>query len=109
MSSAGASRTSSGETRRPSRSGNLNAGNGVPSGSIVDGVAVMRSFGRKTAADAKQPASPGSCAPTLTTNSAEREGQYDRDEHRSRLAETGSRPEPPLLGGFDGFLIEAEC
>src|SRR5262245_9239656 len=78
---AGASRTSSGETTSPSRSGSRNAGSGVPSDNIVDGVA---------------------------DNLEERERQFDRHEHSDGLSEARAGTEPPLLGGLDRFLVETE-
>src|SRR5207253_6424341 len=41
-------------------------------------------------------------------SSTQRKGQFDRDEHRHRLAHPHPGPEAPLARGFDGFLIEDE-
>ena len=40
---------------------------------------------------------------------AQGEGELDRHQNRDGLAESRAGLEPPLLGGFDSFLIEAEC
>src|SRR5258705_401978 len=34
--------------------------------------------------------------------------EFDADEHRDGLAEARARDEPELLGGLDGFAVEAE-
>ncbi|MCK7498533.1 MAG: hypothetical protein MZW92_53800 [Comamonadaceae bacterium] len=47
--------------------------------------------------------------PRVPSPYLQRERELDGDQHRHRLAEALARHEAPLLGGRNGFLIEAEA
>ena len=84
----------------PATESSRNSGMAVPSGNIVEGVAVM----------VERPVYAGqrSTEPALTAELSECEGEFDRDEHGHGFSEARAWSEPPLLGGLDGFLIEPE-
>src|SRR5678815_5285801 len=99
---AGACPKSDEDTRRPSKSGSENAGNGVPSASIVDGVATMkrRSTGKGQYMQTQPRWSGEATACALT----EGELELDGDQDRYGFAEARAGPEPPLFGGLYGLL-----